>query len=165
MVPLLSLGPLAVTLLLVPFLPCCAQRLGSHRSRRAGWQLPGLTLAHGSPTVATGRVLLFSPARAQICCLAAFPAQGLPLGQVGPGDSSRENSSHKFMGCDKSHKQGNSRALGLGPGDSFQPGQFGRRGWAKPQWVKLQARSLALHNSESLLSVSLFSHLYNGRLG
>lgn len=135
-------GSLAVTLPLVPILPCCAQRLGSHRSHRAGWQRPGLTLAHGSPAVATGRALLFSQARAQICCLAAFPAQGLPLGQVGPGDSGRENSSHKVMGCDRSHKQGNSRALGLGPGDSFQPGgQFGGRGWAKPKWVKLQEPS------------------------
>lgn len=120
-----SLGPWLLLYFWFPFLPCCAQRLGSQRSHRAGWQRPGLTLAHGSPAVATGRVLLFSQARAQICCLAAFPAQGLPLGQVGPGDSSRENSSHKFMGCDKSHKQGNSRALGLGPGDSFQPASLG----------------------------------------
>lgn len=82
-------GPL-VPCFWFPLLPCCAHRLGSHHSRRAVWQLPGLTLAHGSPTVATGRVLLFSQARAQICCLAAFPAQGLPLGQVGPGDSAEK---------------------------------------------------------------------------
>ena len=72
-------------------------------------------------------------AHAQICRLAAFPAQGLPLGQAGLGDSSRENSGHKIMDCDKSHKQGDSRALGPGPVESFQPGQLGMRGWERPK--------------------------------
>lgn len=81
-------------------------------------------------------ILLFPQACAQICCLAAFPAWGLPLGQAGLGDSSKENSSHKIMDCDQSHKQGDSKALGAGPGQSFQPSQLGRRGWARPKEVR-----------------------------
>lgn len=37
------------------------------------------------------------------------------------------------MDCDKSPKQGDSRALGPGPGESVQPGQLERRGWARPK--------------------------------
>lgn len=121
-----------------PFLPCCAQRRRSHRSHGAGWQLPGITLAHRSPAGAASRVSLFPQARAQHCRLAAFPARGLQLGQAGLGGSSRENSNHKIMDCDKSHRQGDSGALGPGPGESFQPSQLGERGWARPQGVSLQ---------------------------
>lgn len=139
-----------------PFLPCCAQRRRSHRSHRACWQLPGITLAHRSPAGAAGRVSLFPPARAQLCRLAAFPAQGLPLGQAGLGDSSRENSNHKIMDCDKSHKQGDSRALGPGPGESFQPSQLGKREWARPKGVSLQEESWQYAFADHLLPWASF---------
>ena len=145
MAHVLSSGPLAMGLYLwLPLVPCCAQRHGSHHSGRAGWQLPGLTLAHRAQQEGRGLVPRGEPhssqAHAQICRLAAFPAQGLPLGQAGLGDSSRENSGHKIMDCDKSHKQGDSKALGPGPVESFQPGQLGMRGWERPKRVRWRER-------------------------
>ena len=44
------------------------------------------------------------------------------------------------MDCDKSHKQGDSRALGPGPVESFQPGQLGMRGWERPKRVRWRDR-------------------------
>ena len=59
MAHVLSFGPLAVNVYLwLPFLPFCAQRCKSHHSCRAGWQLPGLTLAHGAQQEGRGLVPL-----------------------------------------------------------------------------------------------------------
>lgn len=131
------------------FLPCCAQRHRSHRSYRAGWQQPGLTLAHGAQQEGRGLVPQGKPPSPPSLCpdprLAAFPAHGLPLGQAGLGDSIRENSSPKIMDCDKSHKQGASRSPGPGPGESFRASQFGRGGWRRHGWgVRLQGGALVM---------------------
>lgn len=152
-----AFGPLAVDLYpWFPFLPCCAQRHRSHHSHGAGWQLPDITLAHRSPAGAASRVSLFPQARAQHCRLAAFPARGLQLGQAGLGDSSRENSNHKIMDCDKSHRQGDSGALGPGPGESFQPSQLGKRGWARPKGVSLQEEPWQCASADHLVPRASF---------
>lgn len=66
MAPLRSLWALGCgSLPLIPIFALLCPRHGSHRSRRASWRLPGLTLAHGSPTGRQGLVSLgesyFSP--------------------------------------------------------------------------------------------------------
>lgn len=112
MAHVLSFGPLAVDLYLwLPCLPSVPRGV----SHITATELVGSYQAspwHTEPNRRAGAWChwesntLPPQARAHICHLAAFPAQGLPLGQAGLGDSSRENSSHKIMDCDKAHKQG-----------------------------------------------------------
>lgn len=140
MVPLLSLWALGSLLLVPAFALLCPQAwvtsqpqscLAAARPYSGTWE----------PNSCHWKSLTLLPGPCPDLLSGSLPSPGAATWPSRSWRLSRENSSHKFMGCDKSHEQGNSRALDLGPGDSFQPGQFGRRGWAKPSWVTLQARS------------------------